>query len=169
MKRVYAPADVAALSNADFHDRGPGVLDRRNAVLVVAARNAAGSAWSVGRRLAPDRYGDRTLPCLCFLGFALRGKGTPAIFDPPKKLVEEGPYRIVRNPMYWSVALVMLGEGAVFHSAVLAEVALAFFVATNLFVLFYEEPHLKKVFGGQYQEYCRRVPRWVPRFKSKLD
>jgi protein-S-isoprenylcysteine O-methyltransferase Ste14 len=102
-----------------------------------------------------------------FWGFALRGKGTPAIFDPPKKLVEEGPYRIVRNPMYWSVALAMLGEGVVFHSLVVAEVALAFFVATNLFVLFYEEPHLKRVFGGQYEEYCRRVPRWLPRFKAK--
>jgi protein-S-isoprenylcysteine O-methyltransferase Ste14 len=104
-----------------------------------------------------------------FWGFALRDKGTPAIFDPPKKLVEEGPYRIVRNPMYWSVALVMFGEGLVFHSLVLVEVALAFFVATILFVRFYEEPHLKKVFGGQYEEYCRRVPRWFPRFKSKLD
>jgi protein-S-isoprenylcysteine O-methyltransferase Ste14 len=102
-----------------------------------------------------------------FWGFALRGKGTPAIFDPPKKLVEEGPYRIVRNPMYWSVALVMLGEGIIFHSLSLAELALAFFVGTNLFVLFYEEPHLKRVFGAQYEEYCRRVPRWLPRFKAK--
>jgi protein-S-isoprenylcysteine O-methyltransferase Ste14 len=102
-----------------------------------------------------------------FWGFALKGKGTPAIFDPPKKLVEEGPYRIVRNPMYWSVALVMLGEGIIFHSLSLAELALAFFVATNLFVLLYEEPHLKKVFGAQYEEYCRRVPRWLPRFKTK--
>src|SRR6202521_1973759 len=104
-----------------------------------------------------------------FWGFALRGKGTPAIFDPPKKLVEAGPYRIVRNPMYWSVALVMLGEGLVFHSLALAELAGAFFVGTSLFVLFYEEPHLKRVFGGQYEDYCRRVPRWLPRFKSKLD
>jgi protein-S-isoprenylcysteine O-methyltransferase Ste14 len=102
-----------------------------------------------------------------FWGFALRGKGTPAIFDPPKKLVEEGPYRIVRNPMYWSVALVMLGEGLLFHSPALAEVALAFFAAANLFVLFYEEPHLKKVFGVQYEEYCQRVPRWLPRLKAK--
>jgi protein-S-isoprenylcysteine O-methyltransferase Ste14 len=102
-----------------------------------------------------------------FWGFALRGKGTPAIFDPPKKLVEEGPYRIVRNPMYWSVAFVMFGEGVVFHSRALGDLALAFFVGANLFVLLYEEPHLKRVFGGQYEEYCMRVPRWLPRFKAK--
>jgi len=33
-----------------------------------------------------------------FWGFAVRGKGTPLPLDPPKKLVVEGPYRIVRNP-----------------------------------------------------------------------
>jgi protein-S-isoprenylcysteine O-methyltransferase Ste14 len=131
------------------------------------AKPALGGVWAFGWFLIAVGI---ALYFACALwGFALRGKGTPAIFDPPKKLVEEGPYRIVRNPMYWSVALVMLGEGLVFHSLALAEVALAFIVGTNLFVLFYEEPHLKKVFGGQYEDYCRRVPRWFPRFKSKLD
>lgn len=104
-----------------------------------------------------------------FWGFALRGKGTPAIFDPPKKLVEEGPYHVMRNPMYWSVASVLLGEALIFHSLALAEVALAFFVGTNLFVLFYEEPVLRRKFGAEYEDYRRRVPRWLPHFKSKLD
>jgi len=63
-----------------------------------------------------------------FWGFAVRGKGTPLPLDPPKKLVVEGPYRIVRNPMYWSVASVMLGEAAVFHSTALADLVLVFFV-----------------------------------------
>jgi protein-S-isoprenylcysteine O-methyltransferase Ste14 len=102
-----------------------------------------------------------------FWGFALRGKGTPAPIDPPKRLVEEGPYGIVRNPMYWSVTLVMLGEGLVFHSLALVELAAAFFAATNLFVLFYEEPALRRKFGAEYEDYCRRVPRWLPRFKAK--
>jgi protein-S-isoprenylcysteine O-methyltransferase Ste14 len=104
-----------------------------------------------------------------FWGFALRGKGTPAPFDPPKQLVVEGPYRIVRNPMYWSVASVLLGEAVVFHSLALAELTVAFFAGTNLFVLFYEEPVLRRKFGAEYEDYCRRVPRWLPRFKNKLD
>ncbi len=102
-----------------------------------------------------------------FWGFALRGKGTPAPIDPPKKLVVGGPYHIVRNPMYWSVAFVLLGEALVFHSLALAELAVAFFAATNLFVLFYEEPALRRKFGAEYEEYCRRVPRWLPRLKAK--
>jgi protein-S-isoprenylcysteine O-methyltransferase Ste14 len=78
----------------------------------------------------------------------------------------DGPYGVVRNPMYWSVASVMLGEAAVFHSLALAELAVAFFAGVNLFVLFYEEPALRRKFGEEYEEYCRRVPRWLPRFKA---
>jgi len=100
-----------------------------------------------------------------FWGFALRGQGTPLPLDPPKKLVVEGPYAVVRNPMYWSVASVMLGEAAVFHSRALAEWATAFFLGANVFVLFFEEPALRRKFNTEYEEYCRRVPRWLPRFK----
>jgi protein-S-isoprenylcysteine O-methyltransferase Ste14 len=100
-----------------------------------------------------------------FWGFALRGKGTPLPLDPPKKLVVEGPYRIVRNPMYWGVGSVMLGEAAIFHSVALAELSVVFTVGVMLFVLFIEEPTLRQKFGAEYEDYCRRVPRWLPRFK----
>src|SRR5260370_7373111 len=77
-----------------------------------------------------------------FWGFAVRGKGTPLPLDPPKKLVVEGPYRIVRNPMYWSVASVMLGEAAVFHSPALPALVLVFFVGLIFFVPFIDNPAL---------------------------
>jgi len=102
-----------------------------------------------------------------FWGFAVRGKGTPLPLDPPKKLVVEGPYQVVRNPMYWGVASVIFGEAAIFHSLALAELAVAFFVGVNLFVFLYEEPELRRKFGAEYEEYCRRVPRWLPRFRAK--
>jgi protein-S-isoprenylcysteine O-methyltransferase Ste14 len=94
-----------------------------------------------------------------FWGFALRGRGTPLPMDPPKKLVVVGPYRIVRNPMYWSVAFVMLGEAAVFHSVALLQLVAAFAVGVILFVLFVEEPGLKAKFGAEYEQYCLQVPR----------
>ncbi|HYL64290.1 MAG TPA: isoprenylcysteine carboxylmethyltransferase family protein [Candidatus Methylomirabilis sp.] len=102
-----------------------------------------------------------------FWGFAVRGKGTPLPLDPPKKLVVEGPYRVVRNPMYWAVALVMLGEAAVFHSVTLREWAAGFFVGAFLFVLLVEEPSLKQKFGDEYEAYCHHVPRWLPRLRAK--
>jgi protein-S-isoprenylcysteine O-methyltransferase Ste14 len=100
-----------------------------------------------------------------FWGFALRGQGTPAPIDPPKRLVVEGPYRIVRNPMYWGVASVMVGEALLVRSVALMEIAAAFFASTMLFVLLYEEPVLRRTFGAEYEQYCRQVPRWIPRFK----
>jgi protein-S-isoprenylcysteine O-methyltransferase Ste14 len=102
-----------------------------------------------------------------FWGFAMRGKGTPAPIDPPKKLVVEGPYRVVRNPMYCAVALVIVGEAAMFRSVALLELAVCLFAAAALFVSLYEEPALRRKFGAEYDEYCRRVPRWAPRLKSK--
>jgi protein-S-isoprenylcysteine O-methyltransferase Ste14 len=134
--------------------------------------------WVVGRRALIDLRGTGLAGCVlifagialyvtcAFWGFALRGKGTPAPIDPPKTLVAEGPYRIVRNPMYWSVTFVMLGEALVFRSAALAEIAAVFFACTMLFVMIYEEPVLRHTFGAEYEEYCRRVPRWIPRFRG---
>lgn len=135
--------------------------------------------WLVRRGMRPDfslarlpgwllivAGGALYLVC-AFWGFAIRGKGTPAPIDPPKKLVVEGPYRVVRNPMYWGVISVMLGESIVFHSAALAELAGIFFVCVTLFVILYEEPILRSKFGADYEEYCRRVPRWIPRISSR--
>ncbi len=115
------------------------------------------------------RLGVALYVATAFWGFALRGKGTPAPIDPPKTLVVEGPYRVVRNPMYWAVACVMMGEALAFRSLALAELAIAFFAGTILFVLLYEEPTLRRKFGAEYEAYCRRVPRWLPRFRNKLD
>jgi protein-S-isoprenylcysteine O-methyltransferase Ste14 len=102
-----------------------------------------------------------------FWGFALRGGGTPAPIDPPKRLVVEGPYHIVRNPMYWSVATVMVGEALVFGSVALAEISGVFFACAVLFVMVYEEPILREKFGAEYEAYCRQVPGWIPRLGRK--
>lgn len=102
-----------------------------------------------------------------FWGFALRGRGTPAPIDPPKNLVVVGPYHVVRNPMYWSVLCVMLGEALGFRSLPLAEIGCAFFAFTMLFVMFYEEPILREKFGAEYEAYCHRVPRWIPRLGKR--
>jgi protein-S-isoprenylcysteine O-methyltransferase Ste14 len=36
----------------------------------------------------------------------------------------------------------------------------------GLFVRFYEEPTLRAKFGADYEEYCRNVPRWIPRTRA---
>ncbi len=100
----------------------------------------------------------------CAWEFAFAGRGTPAPIDPPKILVARGLYRFVRNPMYVSVLLILLGEGLFFDSRNLLVYAACFWIAVHLFVLLYEEPTLTNKFGESYQAYRKTVPRWVPRF-----
>jgi protein-S-isoprenylcysteine O-methyltransferase Ste14 len=95
--------------------------------------------------------------------FATFGRGTPAPIDAPKKLVVHGLYRYVRNPMYVGVFMVILGWALLFHSTMLAVYAVVVAVFFNAFIALYEEPHLAKTFGGEYDEYRARVPRWLPR------
>jgi len=97
--------------------------------------------------------------------FALVGKGTPAPVDPPKELVVAGPYRYVRNPMYLGVVLVLLGEALIWASPTLLRYAALILLAFHLFVVYYEEPNLRRRFGEAYVHYCRSVPRWLPAVK----
>ncbi len=93
--------------------------------------------------------------------FVAAGRGTPAPLDPPKHLVARGFYRFSRNPMYVAVLTVLLGEAIVLGSPALALYALAVGIAFHLFVVFYEEPTLRRLFGPAYEEYRGEVPRWL--------
>ena len=98
----------------------------------------------------------------CIRDFAVVGRGTPAPMDPPTTLVRQGLYRHIREPMYLGALLVLLGETGFFHSTALLDYTAAWFIWVNVFVIFYEEPTLRRQFGGAYDEYCRSVGRWLP-------
>ena len=104
----------------------------------------------------------------CVWDFGWTGHGTPAPFAPPQKLVVVGCYRYVRNPMYVGIFAGWLGLWVVFGRANLTAltVALVAVVSVALFVSLYEEPTLRKLFGADYEEYCRNVPRWLPRTRA---
>ena len=103
----------------------------------------------------------------CVWDFGWTGRGTPAPMIPPQRLVVVGFYRYVRNPMYVGFAAGWIGLWVVFGHAnpslIAAVVAVA--LAVHLFVLFYEEPTLRKKFGADYERYCQNVRRWWPRLK----
>ncbi len=98
----------------------------------------------------------------CVVAFARRGRGTPFPLDPPRKLVQSGLYQYVRNPMYVAILTIVLGEAAVFGSGELVVYWFSVLASFHLFVVLYEEPTLRKLFGREYETYRRRVPRWVP-------
>ena len=84
------------------------------------------------------------------------------VYLPARKLVVRGPYRFLRNPMYVGAGLAVGGAALFFESIQLLAFVALFLLATHLFVLFYEEPTLKRTFGPEYESYCRRVHRWWP-------
>lgn len=78
-------------------------------------------------------------------------------------LITEGPYRIVRNPIYLGMFGLMLASGLVLSPwwAVLAAVAV--FLAGNQIRIRQEEKLLREAFGAKFDEYARKVPAFLPR------
>ena len=97
--------------------------------------------------------------------FATRGQGTPAPWDPPARLVVEGPYRHVRNPMITGVLLMLLAEALLLRSWALGGWLLVFAVGNAVYFPLFEEPGLRRRFGQAYLDYCAEVPRWIPRLR----
>jgi protein-S-isoprenylcysteine O-methyltransferase Ste14 len=97
--------------------------------------------------------------------FVKIGQGTPAPWEPPKKLVVRGPYRHVRNPMITGVLFVLLAQILLFQSWPLAGWLLVFFIGNAIYFPLVEEKGLEKRFGDAYVAYRKCVPRWIPRIK----
>ncbi len=95
--------------------------------------------------------------------FARIGKGTLAPWDPTRRLVVEGPYRRLRNPMIVAVLAVLTGEGLLLGSPGIIAWAILFFAANAVFFAAVEEPGLERRFGDEYRLYKRNVGRWWPR------
>ncbi len=106
----------------------------------------------------------------CLVDFLGAG-GTPAIFftrhvravlgEEPRQVVQAGLYRYSRNPMYLGVFTAIAGQACVYRSrpiTVYLLITVAFF---HCVVVFLEEPHLARARGPAYDDYRRRVPRWL--------
>jgi len=103
----------------------------------------------------------------CIWEFARTGRGTLAPVDPPRELVVRGLYRYVRNPMYLSVTVIVLGEFLLTRSRPLFVYWAVWFIGMNLLVIGYEEPTLRRRFGAAYERYTLEVGRWLPRVRSR--
>ena len=94
--------------------------------------------------------------------FAFQGRGTPAPWAPPERFVERGSYRFVRSPMYLGVILLVVGQALLLGREILYAWAVAAWVIFEASLLLWEEPGLRRRFGDDYEDYTRRVHRWVP-------
>jgi protein-S-isoprenylcysteine O-methyltransferase Ste14 len=82
-------------------------------------------------------------------------------FQPASRLVTHGPYRVTRNPMYLGLTIGYVGLAAVLNTVwplLVLPVALVLLVKT---VIVHEERYLSATFGAEYDDYRRRVRRWL--------
>jgi protein-S-isoprenylcysteine O-methyltransferase Ste14 len=94
--------------------------------------------------------------------FVWEGHGTPAPIAPTERLVVGGPFRWVRNPGYVAVIGLVVGEGLLYGSPRVLVYAALLWLGFHIFVVLYEEPTLRRTYGAEYDDYCRRVSRWIP-------
>jgi len=138
-------------------------------LIAVPARVLAASGLARPEEIGPQQVAGllalvagALIAVACVLTFVIVGRGTPAPFDPPRRLVARGPYAIIRNPMYAGAAIAMSGAALYYGSWWLFGYVGFFFTVTHLFVVTYEEPTLRETFGEAYAEYRARVGRWWP-------
>jgi protein-S-isoprenylcysteine O-methyltransferase Ste14 len=115
-----------------------------------------------------------SLPIFAFALFLLgwsvlnffRAKGTPVPFNPPPRLVTNGPYAYVRNPMLTGIFAMLFGLGVLLGSVSLLVVFTPLFILINVWELkVIEEPELVKRLGEDYIEYRKRTPMFFPHFR----
>jgi protein-S-isoprenylcysteine O-methyltransferase Ste14 len=145
----------------------PGVVGGLAPYLLSGSRPIQPGLWRLG--WIPFCLG-AAIYLSCLLNF-LAASGTPAPFftrrlravvgEEPAGLVCGGLYRFSRNPMYLGVLLVVFGQALLFASARIALYGLGGWLFLHLVVLCVEEPHLRAKQGKSFDEYCRRVPRWI--------
>ena len=93
------------------------------------------------------------------------GEGTPAPWDPPQKLVIEGPYKLMRNPMISGAILILAAESMLLGSWPITWWMIIFLIMNMFYFPYFEEKELEDRFGEDYRIYMKSVPRWIPRIR----
>jgi protein-S-isoprenylcysteine O-methyltransferase Ste14 len=101
---------------------------------------------------------------LAWLSWAVavfRAAGTPVgAGDTPLQLIEEGPYRFGRHPMYLGLTTTMIGTALAFGMPLLALGALALGALLATVHVPHEEAQLARRFGGWWRDYAGSTRRW---------
>lgn len=82
------------------------------------------------------------------------------------KLIEGGVFAHCRNPLYVGNILMAVGLALIMHSLAFYLVFVPLIIFAYVSIVAAEEDFLRGKFGQEYDAYCRRVNRWVPRWKG---
>ncbi|HET7461822.1 MAG TPA: hypothetical protein VFJ82_11270 [Longimicrobium sp.] len=144
-------------------------------VLPDAVEAAVRAGWTAGwmrfAPLVPLSVAAQVIAVPALLGigavheFAVRGRGTPLPFDPPRRLVRSGPYAYVANPMQLAMALVLVLWGAMQGRPWMVALGLMSVVYSAGLAAWDEAGDLERRFGAVWAEYRQGVRAWRPRWR----
>lgn len=139
------------IRTADYlSQHGMGFTASTNAVLVLATAFVVAAAW------------------LRMWGSAYMGASVVQSGDlHAHGVVADGPYRYLRNPLYLGTILFTLGLISLMRP-IGALITLVLIVLLQIRLIAREEPYLTEKLGPGYTEYCRQVPRIIPRLASRV-
>lgn len=83
------------------------------------------------------------------------------------KLITDGVYGVVRNPIYSGVLLVCTGAVLIANNLILLAVPVVCWIYMTLFLIKTEEKWLRELYGEEYISYCKRVNRCIPWFPKR--
>lgn len=92
-----------------------------------------------------------------------RGSDTPSPIAPPVRFVSEGPYAWVRNPINPGESFLLLGMAAWFASRILLVHSALSWLSIRIFIIAWEAPMHRRLYGRGFARYCVRVRSGVPR------
>lgn len=146
-----------SLAELLFRIRGFTPLPFIAAALIWAELHPSGIVAGVIIAVAGEMLRVRSL---CFIGGASRTRNVGAI-----SLVDTGPYAHVRNPLYFGNMMIYtgfaVGSGSLFPY--LPIITFLYFGFQYGMIIRLEEITLVELFGEKYEEYCRKVPRLIPK------
>jgi protein-S-isoprenylcysteine O-methyltransferase Ste14/tripartite-type tricarboxylate transporter receptor subunit TctC len=96
-----------------------------------------------------------------------RAGGGPGMETMPNRILDQGPYRLTRNPMYLGHIIFLIGLAIAFRSW-FALIILAARAAWFHMRVLHDEARLQAAFGAEYDAYRARVKRWIPGVLSAL-
>lgn len=108
------------------------------------------------------------VPGLILMGIATLGRLWSLLYICDKKtqtLVTQGPYSIVRNPLYVFSFCGALGLGLSSENFAVLATILVFYIFYYPFVVISEEQKLQSIHGDLFEQYKSKVPRFIPRFR----
>jgi len=116
--------------------------------------------WSCGLVLLACGEGLR----LCSLRYM--GKFSRTRKKKARMLVTVGPYALVRNPLYWGNLLILLGFALMSGLVWLIPIVIILFFIQYQCIVLWEEDCLREFFPSEAEDYFRRVPRWLPKWRG---